>query len=293
MGIKHYSDAVNLGGIQMSKEATILIAGSPRSGTSWLHFLLASHPDIVTCRETHVYDKYVGPLKSWYDKEIEFESNDGLSSLFSEEEFVREVLAPIVERTFDKISAGSEKNKVRLEKTPGNILWHQLISRIQPEARIIFVCRDPRAVYASFKAASEHAWGSWTKKSVEDFCRSWNKYTSAYLAAKNNRNDDSIICVHFEKLKNNSKKYLTEILEWAKLDTADGVISEALKNNSITNLRKSKPGTIQYDRRRDFYRKGKAYGWVEDLSLCEIRKIETHCMDLMTIMGYEQYAPRR
>ena len=77
MGIKHYSDAVNLGGIQMSKEATILIAGSPRSGTSWLHFLLASHPDIVTCRETHVYDKYVGPLKSWYDKEIEFESNDG------------------------------------------------------------------------------------------------------------------------------------------------------------------------------------------------------------------------
>ncbi|TDK50411.1 sulfotransferase family protein [Antarcticimicrobium luteum] len=276
----------------MGRVRSILLAGCPRSGTSWIHFLLASHPDAITCRETHVYDKYVGPLKNWYDQEFVLEGNDGLGALFSEDEFVQEILAPIVEKTFDKIAADTQ-GKVVVEKTPGNMLWHHLIARIQPEARILFIIRDPRAVYASFKAASENAWGSWTRKGIEEFCRSWKEYATAYLAAKSYRSKDSLMCVRYEDMKMNGKKELTQIFDWAGLEAPEDVVDEALKNNTIASLKKSEPGTIQHDIRPGFYRKGNAYAWVDELSLNEIRQIETHCMNLMTIMGYNRHVPKK
>ncbi|MBI3001835.1 MAG: sulfotransferase, partial [Deltaproteobacteria bacterium] len=39
----------------------MLIVGCPRSGTTWLQRLLASHPKIITGQESHVFDNYVGP----------------------------------------------------------------------------------------------------------------------------------------------------------------------------------------------------------------------------------------
>ncbi|TYB82672.1 sulfotransferase [Oceaniovalibus sp. ACAM 378] len=275
----------------MRNTETILISGCPRSGTSWIHFLLGSHPNTVTCRETHVYAKYVGPLKDWFDRENQLKGADGLSALFSEDEFIHDILSPIVNTTFTRIGSGKKNNQVILEKTPGNILYHRLIHQIQPDAKILFIVRDPRAVYASFKAASKQDWGGWTQKSVGQFCVSWNKYADAYLAAKSYRSTDSLMCVRYEDMKTDGSKWLAMIYSWAGLKQAGDLVQQVLEKNKIENLRNADKGSIQYDERADFYRVGKAYGWVDELGLDEIREVESNCMDLMTHMGYSAHTP--
>ncbi|WP_081628164.1 sulfotransferase family protein [Sphingobium indicum] len=274
----------------MANARSLLVGGCPRSGTSWVHFMLATHPDTVTCRETHVYDKYVGPLKDWYDQEYSLEAADGLSAIFSEVEFVDAILAPIVQTTLSRIAARADPGKMILEKTPGNILRYELVARIQPDAKFLFVVRDPRAVYASFKAASQESWGGWTRKSIAEFCQSWTFYTTAYLAARNYIPKKKLMCVSYESLMTDTAKHLSHILQWADLKTSKQLLHQIIDENGIDKFRSVDAGSLKYETRKDFYRTGKAYGWVEELDLAEIKEIESRCINVMMIMGYSRYS---
>lgn len=47
-------------------KSCIFIVGAPRSGTTWLQLMLARHPAISTCQETHLFSSYLGPMhKAW------------------------------------------------------------------------------------------------------------------------------------------------------------------------------------------------------------------------------------
>ena len=273
----------------MESKRIILISGCPRSGTSWVHFLISSHPNVITCRETHLYDKYVGPLKDWFDKEVLYEGNDGLSSLFSEDEFVEEILSPIVENVFLKISKDSEKNKVIVEKTPASILHHNLIKKIQKNVLMLFVVRDPRAVFASFKAGSRENWGTWMKKGLPEFCQSWNKYAYAYFAAQSYWSKENLLLIKYENLKIDPHNELSSVLNRLSLEHSNVMLDQIISANKIETLRSSAEGTIPHDKRNSFYRNGKAYGWVEELSLTEIKDIEFYCKDVMTLFGYKSH----
>lgn len=44
----------------------VFLVGSPRSGTTWVQRLLASHPQIQTGQESHLFAAYIGPqLRAW------------------------------------------------------------------------------------------------------------------------------------------------------------------------------------------------------------------------------------
>ncbi|QDG39804.1 sulfotransferase [Alteromonas mediterranea] len=273
----------------MKSRRIILISGCPRSGTSWVHFLISSHPKALTCRETHLYDKYIGPLKEWFDKEVLYEGNDGLSALFSESEFVEEILSPLVEKVFMKVSSHSAENKVIVEKTPASILHHDLIKKIQKDALMLFVVRDPRAVFASFKAGSRENWGSWMKKGVSEFCHSWNKYAYAYFAAQSYWGQSNLLLVQYEKLKLDPVNELRKVYDQLTLDSSIEMIEKVICANKIDVLRDSAEGTVSYDKRNSFYRNGKAFGWVDELSLTEIKDIEFYCKDVMTLFGYKAH----
>ena len=71
----------------------VFLVGCPRSGTTWLQKLLASHPRIRSGEESHFFSLYVGPqLRSWNDQKTRH-LNGGLGhaagpqAYFREEEF--------------------------------------------------------------------------------------------------------------------------------------------------------------------------------------------------------------
>lgn len=271
---------------------TILIGGCPRSGTSWLHFLLASHPAAASVRETHLYDKYLGPLSEWFLREDVLQGRDGLTALFTEEQFEREVLAPIVDTVWSRILDTNPDATFLVEKTPSNILHHRLIGRLQPDVRLVFVLRDPRGVAASYKAAGREGWGGWAKKPLADVCSSWNLYSTAYATARRAWNDEHLRVVRFEELAMKTEARLRALFAWTGMEHDDEMIGRIVEENAIDKLRQAEDD-LRSDKRQGFYRKGNAFGWSAELTLAEIREIEHRCANFMAYWGYRRHVPRQ
>lgn len=274
-----------------SKLQPLLIGGCPRSGTTWIQFLIAAHPDVVTSRETHVFDKYVGPMKDWFDREETFAGGDGLSALFSDREFVAKFLRPFVRQAFNRVAAsaatGTETHL--LEKTPGNMLHHALIRQILPKARLLYIVRDPRAVVASFKAAARQDWGSWTRKPASEVCASWNRYNAAFVDAQEVWPDRQITSVRYEDMKADPAGCLARLFDWAGLPHDERLIADACARNEIGKLRSEQGDTLRADGRTEFYRTGKIHGWVSELALEEIQETEHLCAEHMRRWGYAKH----
>lgn len=111
----------------------IILIGTHRSGTTWLGQALSKHPDLAYWVEP----RYVW---SWGNN---YKPND----LLTEADATPQVVAHILQR-FDQFV--KSRNKRRLfEKTPSNCLRIPFIRTVYPNAKIIHVIRDGRAVFSS------------------------------------------------------------------------------------------------------------------------------------------------
>lgn len=113
--------------------APILIIGSPRSGTTMLGSLLAAHPAV---------DYWEEPRPIWSQGNA-WRSDDAL-----DESDLTAAIARRIDRRFARHLAASGKARF-CEKTPSNCLRLRFIHALYPDARIIHLVRDGRAVVAS------------------------------------------------------------------------------------------------------------------------------------------------
>ena len=117
----------------------ILIVGSPRSGTTMLGKLLSQHPDIAYWEEPR-------PIWSqgnaWRDDDRLVASD------------LTPAIAKRIDRRFSRFLADS--GRVRFaEKTPSNTLRLPFLHALYPDARIVHLVRDGRAVVASMRRMLE------------------------------------------------------------------------------------------------------------------------------------------
>ena len=112
----------------------VFIVGMPRSGTSLLEQILASHSDVFGAGE-------LSDIKN-LAKEV-FRGNEAeLSSCIrSVEPGALNKLAGRYLGTLDKLAVGARR---ATDKMPANFLWLGLIGQLFPQARIIHCRRDPR-----------------------------------------------------------------------------------------------------------------------------------------------------
>ena len=115
------------------------LMGFPRSGTTLLEQVLATHPDVVTLAERPIL----------LDAEAEFLTRDGgvkqLSAIPSEalEPFRKAYWRRAAEYGIDPTG------KVFIDKHPLNTIRLPLINKVFPDGKIIFALRDPRDVVLS------------------------------------------------------------------------------------------------------------------------------------------------
>ncbi|MCB1234088.1 MAG: sulfotransferase, partial [Verrucomicrobiae bacterium] len=111
----------------------ILLLGAPRSGTTMLGNLLAGHPAVAYWEE---------PRGVWTAGNA-YRRDDSLAETD---------LTPRIARRIDAAFADflSRSGRARfLEKTPGNLLRLRFIRALYPDALLIHLTRDPRAVVRS------------------------------------------------------------------------------------------------------------------------------------------------
>ncbi len=117
----------------------VLLMGFPRSGTTLLEVILDGHPKVASLEEHELFTEGV----------LQFLNNPGnLDSLCAAGD---SELAPLRAAYWQRVrAAGIEvSGKLFLDKHPLNTLKLPLIARLFPQAKILFVRRDPRDVVLS------------------------------------------------------------------------------------------------------------------------------------------------
>src|SRR6185437_13587512 len=103
--------------VDYTGENLVFVVGCPRSGTTWVQRLLATHPCVRTGQESDLFDIYVGPqLRAW---QLELT------------EYLLRLLAPMI--------AELKPGELFVEKTPSHILYLPEIHKLLPAARFVNV----------------------------------------------------------------------------------------------------------------------------------------------------------
>lgn len=263
----------------------IFIVGAPRSGTTWLQRLLASHPRIVTGQETHLF-AYVGPLLRSWRRALERERDPssasgrggvGLGCYLTEPEYLASVklyLDSLLEVVTRNVAGG----QFFLEKTPGHALYIEEIRELLPRCRFIHLLRDGRDVVASLLAAST-GWGrGWAPRASSKATGIWLKHVRAARRAAAKLPREAFLEVRYETLLDDPVGTLTELARFIGLDWDPDSIREAVEMNRAEKVQRGGGTPIplggEYGRTAgpvvvdpgEFVRKARAGSWRTDLS---------------------------
>lgn len=273
----------------VSDRRPVFIVGSPRSGTTWLQLLLAQHPAVATCQETHLFERYLAHLDRVWVREAELaqERDIGLGPLMSQTEF-HGLCRSFATAVFDRIEPGAEKSIV-VEKTPGHVLSAPFIASVFPEAHFVHVIRDPRAVASSLVRAGK-GWGSrWAPRGVATATAVWTEHVEAGLRIPDLT--EAYTELRYEDLLAAGPDRLEDLARKLDLDVEPGWAEHAVEACSIDGLRTGESeARIPWKRAEPegFFGRGRAEGWRDDLSSGQVRTIEYMAGALMARLGYER-----
>jgi hypothetical protein len=148
----------------------IFIVGAPRSGTTLLQLVLNAHPDVAIHGEIHFFDQVMqlkseipdldaaGRIENFFGQLHRLSAFRYLPDIESRLEIVRARLEGCENVSYELfykalIDEFAERNSASRcgEKTPQNIRYLSELLQVFPNARIVHIVRDPRAVVNSLQ----------------------------------------------------------------------------------------------------------------------------------------------
>ena len=270
-------------------ENLVFIVGSPRSGTTWLQRLLATHPQVQTGQESRVFFYIASQFQMWRQDlasaEVIGRGGTGLACYLNEAEFLaiqRKYLASLLAPMLQGLQPG----QIFLEKTPGHALFITEIVQLLPAAKIIHLVRDPRDVVASLLAAAK-GWGkSWAPRDVKMALQEWRWHVEAVHKAAPRLAAGQFWEVCYEDLVDNPARQLRLAADFLHLPWQDEEIAAAIAANTAGELRHGRGtqipiyGVLGKDANsvvaepKDFVRKAQPGSWRQDLTWLERRQLK-------------------
>ncbi len=206
------------------KPQLLFLVGPPRSGTTWLQSLLGNHPDIGTAQESHLFNHFLGPMVESWDHMLSFQDGRGgigLPAYQTEVEFLT-MLEGVVHSVLSRADE-YHRYPIFLEKTPDHIRNMDHISRILPDAKIIYMIRSPADVIESMLSASA-SWGSnWAPGNIIKAIRQYSYFVSKGTRDYALANPETILLIRYEDLKKETETVLRQVLDFVGLDSSDAV----------------------------------------------------------------------
>jgi hypothetical protein len=280
----------------------VFLVGCPRSGTTWLQKLLASHPKVRSGEESHFFSLYVGPqLRSWNDQKTRH-FNGGMGhaagppAYFREEELLtilKNYLAALLKPAIN----GLQPDEWFLEKTPSHALYIPEIKQLLPDSRFIHLIRDCRDVIASLLTASQ-GWGaSWAPSSVELAASMWAQHVDAAKIAAKNLSPQEFREIRYEDLWKSPLDTLNGLAKFLDLSWSDDAINIAIENNKAGAMESGgTPIPVYGEVRacmgevarlpRGFVGKARPEVWKSDLSMYQKYKVWRSTRKFMNRVGY-------
>jgi hypothetical protein len=284
----------------------LFVVGCPRSGTTWIQRLLATHPCVRTGQESDLFDLYVGPQLRTWRQELAIDSSGrggvGLACYFTDTEF-RELLKDYVLRLLGPMVGNLQAGELFLEKTPSHVLYVEEIHSLLPRARFIHVLRDARDTVASLLSASR-TWGrTWAPRRAGTAAATWVSHVEAGRQAQRALPAAQFFEVRYEAMHTCGLDVLRQLVGWLGLPWTDSEMRAALERNSPDAARAGQGTPIPLGgefatsagpvvREPDgFIRQARAGTWRHDLTFVEKLAVWRAAHATMAEVGYPWTAP--
>jgi hypothetical protein len=209
----------------------LFIAGCPRSGTTWLHRLVASHELCATGQETNLFDEYLGRfILAWKLEPTHFDGRGphGLRCYLTEHEFWVQLRKFVISLFGDiQIAEGG----YFIEKTPTNICHVDKILELFPQAKVVIIHRHPFQVVPSLLSASK-SWGkNWAPSNMVRAIKMWRRYARCTLEALSFTSSGRVIVIPFDRLRMGTADELKLIFDFMKLQYSEEKIQNIVEDN--------------------------------------------------------------
>jgi hypothetical protein len=158
------------------------------------------------------------------------------------------------------------------EKTPDHAFFIQELIHMYPDAVIIHMIRDPRAVAISqiLRVAKNHF--PYSNDVTVNMARKWNKTT--FIALKNRRRLGRYLEVRYEDLIMFPESTLTDVCDLIGVELEEKMLRPPVTNSSFKT-----------DQKQGF-NKDSLMRWKNDLSLINKLYIDYKCRNYMKKLGY-------
>jgi hypothetical protein len=270
----------------------VFIVGCPRSGSTWVNFMLSQHAQVATFQHALIF-AYLESMHHWHVNRAEknFIINPrGESDQSTEHNYMKladavplgvldPLLGGVAGGIMDRVGGLREQATVVVDKTPENGRHAQFILDVLPDAHFLHIVRDPRSVFCSLRNASS-TWAKWVFPTHPiDGARYWREDVEATLRIPDLT--PNYHQVRYEDLLENGPLELGRIMEWLGIEVDEAWCADALSNSSKEKLQPNRSLPVEFVRET-----GKG-GWRDELSSRDARLMEYMLADLMECLGYE------
>ena len=159
----------------------VFVIGAPRSGTSWLHQMLAQHPAVAAMagEELTIFSRYVHMWVHNYEEEAKNITTgkwrQGLPCVWDAGTFEANMLR-FVEDVYGRVLARNAQATHILDKHPNYSNHLPMIDRFLPQSRFIHIIRDGREVAVSMMSVRKRVGHS--PGEVRGAAREWHRCIS-------------------------------------------------------------------------------------------------------------------
>jgi Sulfotransferase family len=258
----------------LARRQLFFIGGAPRSGTTWLQYLLDSHPR-VSCRGEGLFMRHLAePLDKMMNERrraVESKNNTVFRDLdgypLPEPDDIDFVLRTAILLALEQQCAHKPCQAVG-EKTPENVFFFPRLKRLFPTAMFICMTRDPRDVLSS-------SWHFFHKpKAFEDeqaaktalvrqALPSMQAAARATLALKEQYPSDCLI-VSYEGMRAAPAATAARLFRFLGVSDDDDVVARCVERTSFSALSGGREAGAAKD--GSFFRKGIVGDWRSTLT---------------------------
>jgi hypothetical protein len=291
----------------------LFIGGAAKSGTTLLMSLLDNHPQLVVLPEETSYlekrpeylelenyqDKLSHLLENsnlrlladgWQEPVLDWDSPDARSYdqidykrfVTMAKDFINRpwmndsLLFSEMIRAYGIVFGANWRNCARwVEKTPRTESHPDVLDELFPDAKLIQIVRDPRAVFASVKNRIVNQYGYHAK--AHRLVRSWNR--SAREIPRLLRNASRFLVIRYEDLVRNPRDVLETICRFGGFDFTENMLEPTRAGNGWR-------GNSAFHKAFNGISTASVDQWKDTLTEQEIWWIEMHCRKGMVLANY-------
>ena len=191
----------------------IFILGMPRSGTTLVEQIISSHEEVYGAGELNTLMRLYYPILE------NILSNEKDKNILSEENLIL-----IREKYLDSLSQLNTTASIITDKTPANFQFIGFIFSIFPDAKIIHLKRDPRAICWSIYKSKWMGNGYGFSYNMDDLASYYDSY-SKLMDFWHKEFPEKIYDICYEDLTTNQEEMTRKLLEYCELDWDDNCLN--------------------------------------------------------------------